>query len=78
MEIFTKIILPIATFTLGVLFTFIFSRYARRQQIISQRAEEICKLAAEWYEQIHEMDVALEHNLGEFEKVRSYAVGSSV
>jgi hypothetical protein len=59
METLTKIIIPIATFILGVLITLLLKRYELKRASFRQHVEKSSKLAMDWYNQLHNLTLKL-------------------
>ena len=53
-----KFAVPVITFALGVIFTVVFYRYQRRSELSRKASEDMVKLSAEWYTQLHEILVS--------------------
>lgn len=51
LETITKLIIPISTFFLGMLFTFLLKRYEQRRDDYRVHIKEVGKLINAWYDQ---------------------------
>lgn len=56
METVAKIIVPICTFLLGIVFTILFKRHEQRKTVIRQHTGETVKQINEWYNQLHSLN----------------------
>lgn len=54
-DVAIRIFIPIGTFLLGVFSTWLFKRAEDRRFLVRRHAEEITRLANEWYNQLHEI-----------------------
>lgn len=50
---FLNILIPVATFILGCIFTLLLKRYYDRKLLLQSSIREIARLTTEWYNQIH-------------------------
>jgi hypothetical protein len=74
-DLVTRILLPILTFALGVISTWLFKRYDDRRTLIRRHTEEVSKLVNEWYNQIHEISNVIKTSIDDQalrQKIDSY------
>lgn len=58
---YIKYIIPIVTFLLGAGFTLLIKKKEKKDIILSKTSTEIAELATDWYEQLHDILIALEY-----------------
>lgn len=54
-DVFTRVVIPLFTFALGVIVTFLIQRYWRTTDVVAQSAKALADLTAEWYNQLDEL-----------------------
>ena len=76
-----KLILPVFTFVLGMLFTLYLKGKDERRQVKAKSIDEICSLSEDWYNRLHTLSilVRMSRNLEELDqKMPEYAQGSLI
>jgi uncharacterized membrane protein YoaK (UPF0700 family) len=51
-DFWVRLVLPICTFVLGIVATFLAQRYWKRTESSAQSAQAIAELTADWYNQL--------------------------
>jgi hypothetical protein len=59
MEILTKVIIPVCTFFLGIVFTLAIKRYEQKKAALRQHIEETVTHVNAWYNQLHSLTAEL-------------------
>ena len=70
-----QIIVPIFTFFLGALFTFLYWKADRKKRKESESVQEVAKLVNEWYEQLH--DIYIHKSISDL-KIQEYSQNRKV
>jgi hypothetical protein len=58
-EVWTKIVIPLTTFALGALVTYLVQKYWRRRDAVTESARTLAELTADWYNQLEELRKSL-------------------
>ncbi len=58
-DLLTKVVIPLTTFILGALVTFLVQKYWRKRDVVNGSAKALADLTADWYNQLDELRKSL-------------------